>query len=68
MLQEYTSTVDEVLSSIPEIKLYTYRIQDNVMNVSVELRSKDERQANGQRNSFEVEDEMFDRLSPLLSY
>lgn len=65
---DYIDGVDAVLSDVREVKLYSYRIEDNIFDITVELRSKDERKEFDWRDSFSVEEEIFDRLAYLQSY
>ncbi len=61
----YLPHVEDVVSQIPEMKIYTYSVQWNTITLLVELYSKNQRDANGQRNSFEVEEEIIAWLEPL---
>jgi hypothetical protein len=56
--------IDSVLSSISEIKLYYYSVLDNKTNVTVELVKKENRE----RDSFEIEKEILEKLAYLRSY
>lgn len=59
--------IEPIISSIPELKFYTLNIGDGVVNLSLELQKKTDRQARGQRSSQEVEKELFEKLEYLKS-
>lgn len=64
LVAEELSGIDNVLSSIPEVKLYYYTIGDASSDVTIELVKKSERK----RDSFTIEKEIFEKLAYLQSY
>jgi len=64
-MTRYMSTIDDAMSQIPEIKTYSYTINNENITLLVELLKKRERSKQNMRNSFDVETEITDRLAPL---
>lgn len=63
----YTPVIDQTLTKIQEIKAYYYTIKDNAIDINVELLKKTEREEQNLRNSFQVEEEINNKLKPLTS-
>jgi multidrug efflux pump len=59
----YTEIIDSVASSIPEVKAYYYTILDNTITLNIELFEKSDRK----RSSFEIEEELTQKLQILQS-
>lgn len=51
----YIPTIDNAVASIPEVKNFSYTINNDRISLLVELFKKAERQEQGMRNSFDVE-------------
>jgi multidrug efflux pump subunit AcrB len=66
-MEKYVESILPTLSSIPEIKNYALEVRDRGIDMSVILHKKVERDAKGQRNSFEVEQEITSGLAFLES-
>jgi hypothetical protein len=60
-LKPLLSNIDQIISSIPEIRNYTLEANGNNINISVRTVKKSERK----RNSFEIEDEINAKLAYL---
>jgi len=66
-LAEYIPRVEEILSSLEEMKVYYVSVSSNVMSVYVELTDSNLRQSTWQRDVFEIESLILDWLAPLSS-
>ncbi len=61
-LEKILPLINNSLSWIPELKLYTTSLDNNVVSLTMELYSKDERDEKWLRDSFKVENEINKRL------
>lgn len=60
-------TVDNGVSSIPEVKNFSYTINNDRITLLVELFKKTEREDRDMRSSFDVESEITQNLKALTS-
>lgn len=67
-MKKYTKEITDVLDDIPELKVFSLSVKDNVINVNIELLEKDYRFENWLRDSFEIEKEINAKLNNLKSY
>jgi len=65
---EKNQTLDSILSSTPEIKVYSYNIVGNTISINLELLDPIEREKKDMRNVFVLEKTFDDQLSFLRSY
>lgn len=66
-MTEYISAVESVLTQVQEIESYTYAVQDNAIQVSIELLPKEERDALDLEDSFTVETRLLEDFTFLTS-
>lgn len=62
-MRVHTDLIDTALSTIPEIRVYSYTVAGNRIDLTVELFKREERK----RNSFQVESDIDKLLQPLRS-
>ncbi len=65
VLDSYSRELDAVLSSIPEIKVYTYAIKSNQIASNIELLKLTQRQKEHMRSIFEISSYMDQKLDDL---
>jgi len=58
----YIPTIDTAVSSIPEVKNFSYTINNDSITLLVELFKKTQREDQGMRNSFDVESQITQNL------
>lgn len=63
----YIPTIDTAVSSIPEVKNFSYTINNDSITLLVELFKKTQREDQGMRNSFDVESQITQNLKWLTS-
>ncbi len=67
-LEKYLKNVDNVISKIPEIKVYNTKLDENYIYVYMELKNKVDRKEKWLRSIFEVEKELSEEFKKLESY
>ncbi len=66
-LERYIPNLEELLSSYEEMKVFYVSLQANVMSVYIELTNSQTRQSAGQRDVFEIERDILEKLDFLRS-
>lgn len=64
---DYIPTIDTAISAIPEVKNFSYTIDNDRISLLVELFKKADREDQWMRNSFDVESAITQSLAPLTS-
>lgn len=67
VMARHIPTIDRAISSIPEVKNFSYTINNDRINLLVELFKKTEREERGMRSSFDVESVITKNLKSLTS-
>lgn len=67
-MKKYTKTINESISNIPEVKVFSLFVKNEEITVAVELFDKDLRDLKWLRDSFKVENQISNELKVLTNY